>query len=136
MPASQSIFPTFFLSGFEGSTFLWKDQGRRDVGAEIKHLEHVQGDYAFLRELGIGVARECVPWPFIDQGGAYVFVVNDKNVAEQRRVKTGTARDGLLAVSEGLKAGEKVIIQGQQRVRPGMTVAPSPAPAAPAMPNR
>jgi len=72
----------------------------------------------------------------LDQSGSYVFVVNDKNVAEQRRVKTGTARDGLLAVSEGLKAGEKVIIQGQQRVRPGMTVAPSPAPAAPAMPNR
>jgi len=72
----------------------------------------------------------------LDQSGSYVFVVNDKNVAEQRRVKTGTARDGLLAVSEGLKAGEKVIIQGQQRVRPGMTVAPSQAPAAPSMPSR
>lgn len=72
----------------------------------------------------------------LDQSGSYVFVVNDKNVAEQRRVKTGTARDGLLAVSEGLKAGEKVIIQGQQRVRPGMTVAPSAAPAPPSMPSR
>ena len=58
----------------------------------------------------------------IDQTGAYLFVVNDKNVVEQRRVKTGITRDGLLAVDEGLKAGEKVIIQGQQRVRPGMTV--------------
>jgi membrane fusion protein (multidrug efflux system) len=72
----------------------------------------------------------------LDQGGAYVFVVNDKNVAEQRRVKTGTARDGLLAVEQGLKAGEKVIIQGQQRVRQGMTVAPSAAPAPPSMPSR
>ena len=72
----------------------------------------------------------------LDQGGSYLFVVNDKNVVEQRRVRTGTARDGLLAVSDGLKAGEKVIIQGQQRVRPGMTVAPSQAPAAPAMPSR
>ncbi len=65
-----------------------------------------------------------------DQTGAYLFVVNDKNVAEQRRVKTGVSRDGLIAITEGLKAGEKVIIQGQQRVRPGMTVAPTQAPPA------
>jgi membrane fusion protein (multidrug efflux system) len=65
----------------------------------------------------------------IDQAGAYLFVVNDKNQAEQRRVKTGVIRDGLQAV-EGLKAGEKVIIQGQQRVRPGMTVNPTVMPAA------
>jgi membrane fusion protein (multidrug efflux system) len=63
-----------------------------------------------------------------DQSGPYLFIVNDKNVAEQKRVKVGTARDGLVAISEGLKAGEKVIVQGQQRVRPGMTVNPSMAP--------
>jgi membrane fusion protein, multidrug efflux system len=72
----------------------------------------------------------------LDQAGAYLFVVNDKNVVEQRRIRTSTARDGLLAVDQGLKAGEKVIIQGQQRVRAGMTVAPSEAPPAPTMPNR
>jgi len=66
----------------------------------------------------------------IDQAGSYVYVVNDKNVAEQRRIKTGVSRDGMVAVTEGLKAGEKVIIQGQQRVRPGMTVAPTVAPSA------
>lgn len=63
-----------------------------------------------------------------DQSGPYLFIVNDKNVAEQKRVKVGTARDGLVAISEGLKAGEKVIVQGQQRVRPGMTVNPTVAP--------
>ena len=63
-----------------------------------------------------------------DQSGAYLFVVNDKNVAEQKRVKVGVARDGLVAITEGLKAGERVIVQGQQRVRPGMTVNPSVAP--------
>jgi membrane fusion protein (multidrug efflux system) len=69
----------------------------------------------------------------LDQAGAYVYVVNDKNVVEQKRVKVGTARDGLLAIDQGLKGGDKVIIQGQQRVRPGMTVAPSDAPPAPSM---
>ena len=63
-----------------------------------------------------------------DQSGPYLFIVNDKNVAEQKRIKVGTARDGLVAITEGLKAGEKVIVQGQQRVRPGMTVNPSMAP--------
>ena len=65
----------------------------------------------------------------IDQTGPYLFVVNDKNVVELRRVKTGISRDGMLVIDEGLKAGEKVIVQGQQRVRPGITVAPSTAPA-------
>jgi membrane fusion protein (multidrug efflux system) len=61
----------------------------------------------------------------IDQTGPYLFVVDDKNVVELRRVKTGNLRNGLLVISDGLKAGEKVIVQGQQRVRQGMTVAPS-----------
>ena len=64
----------------------------------------------------------------LDQTGPYLFVVDDKNVVELRRVKTGVARNGLLAITEGLKPGEKVIVQGQQRVRQGMTVAPSTAP--------
>ena len=64
----------------------------------------------------------------LDQTGPYLFVVNDKNVVEMKRVKTGVSRNGLLAITEGLKAGDRVIVQGQQRVREGMTVAPSVAP--------
>jgi membrane fusion protein (multidrug efflux system) len=67
----------------------------------------------------------------IDQTGPYLFVVNDKNVVEQRRIKTGVSRDGLVGIDDGLKAGEKVIVQGQQRARAGLTVAPQPAPPAP-----
>src|SRR5262249_8746935 len=62
----------------------------------------------------IAVSQQAIA---VDQTGPYLFVVNDKNVVEQRRVKTGVAREGLLAITEGLKAGEKVIVQGQQRVR-------------------
>ncbi|MGZ8407931.1 MAG: family 1 glycosylhydrolase, partial [Caulobacteraceae bacterium] len=69
MPSSASIFPTFFLSGFECSTFDWGEVGRRDLVAETGHLKHVQEDYAFLRHLGIGVSREGAPWPMIDKGG-------------------------------------------------------------------
>ena len=38
-------------------------------------------------------------------------------------------REGIVVVEDGLKAGEKVIVQGQQRMRPGMVVAPELAPA-------
>lgn len=69
MASAESIFPTFFLSGFECSTFDWKDVGRRDLSAEMRHYEHAQEDYAFLRHLGIGVAREGAPWALIDKGG-------------------------------------------------------------------
>ena len=63
-----------------------------------------------------------------DQSGYYLYVVNRDDKAEQRRIKVGAERDGLVVVEDGLKEGEKVIVQGQQRVRPGMTVAPELAP--------
>jgi len=74
MQATQSIFPTFFLSGFECSTFLWKDGRRRDLVAETQHREHAGEDYRLLRDLGIAVAREGIPWPMADLGrGRYDF---------------------------------------------------------------
>ena len=73
MIAREGIFPTFFLSGFECSTFIWKDQGRRNLCDETGHAEHVQEDYALLRSLGIAVAREGIPWPLVDRGASYDF---------------------------------------------------------------
>jgi len=67
-----------------------------------------------------------------DQQGDYVFVVNDKNVAEQRRVKLGQSTPDVAAVVEGLKPGEQVVVEGIQRVRPNLVVAPAPASPTPA----
>ena len=74
-PASgPGIFPTFFMSGFECSTFRWRDGGRRDLVAETKHREHALEDYRLLRDLGIAVSREGVPWPAVERApGAYDF---------------------------------------------------------------
>ena len=77
MAARPGIFPTFFLSGFECSTFNWKDRGRRDLVAETQHRQHVREDYLMLRNVGIAVAREGVPWPMIDRGGRLDFGVLD-----------------------------------------------------------
>jgi membrane fusion protein (multidrug efflux system) len=67
-----------------------------------------------------------------DQQGDYVFVVNDKNVAEQRRVKLGQSTPDVAAVVDGLKPGEQVVVEGIQRVRPDLVVAPAPASSTPA----
>lgn len=63
----------------------------------------------------------------IDQTGPYVFVVGKDNRVEQRRVRLGTIREGLVVIEEGVSQGEHVIVQGQQRIRAGMTVAPQVA---------
>lgn len=68
----------------------------------------------------------------LDQTGPYVFVVDARNVVELRRVKTGFVRNGKIVITEGIKAGDKVVVQGQQRIRQGMTVAPSLSSATPA----
>jgi beta-glucosidase/6-phospho-beta-glucosidase/beta-galactosidase len=86
MARREGIFPTFFLSGFECSTFIWKDSGRRDLADETQHYSHADEDYAFLPSLGIAVAREGIPWPLIDRGnGDYDFSCIDGFLAAQRR---------------------------------------------------
>ncbi len=74
---NDGIFPTFFISGFECSTFIWKDAGRRDLVAETRHREHAIDDYRLLADLGIGVAREGVPWPLVANRGRYDFSLVD-----------------------------------------------------------
>jgi membrane fusion protein, multidrug efflux system len=58
----------------------------------------------------------------IDQSGSYVLVVDDQNKVEQRRIQTGPNRDTDVVVTSGLKEGEKVIVDGIQKVRPGQAV--------------
>jgi len=61
-----------------------------------------------------------------DQGRKFVYVVNDKNEVVFRPVQLGSTHDGLRAITEGLSAGERIIIDGLQRVRPGSVVSPTP----------
>ena len=64
-----------------------------------------------------------------DQQGDYVYVLGADNKAEQRRIKLGQSTSTIASVTNGLSAGEKVIVEGLQRVRPGESVAPGPASA-------
>jgi RND family efflux transporter MFP subunit len=59
-----------------------------------------------------------------DQGQKILYVVNDKNEVVSQPVRLGALHDGLRAIAEGLKSGERVIINGLQQVRPGISVEP------------
>jgi RND family efflux transporter MFP subunit len=82
-----------------------------------------------------------------DQGRQFVFVVNENNEIVYRRVETGALHNGLREIKsvrkdddsvakdstsiEGLRKGERIIVNGLQRVRQGVTVEPNKVP----MPN-
>ncbi len=59
-----------------------------------------------------------------DQGQKVLYVVNDKNEVVSRPVRLGALHDGLREITDGLKPGERVIVNGLQQVRPGVTVEP------------
>ncbi|CAH0352565.1 efflux RND transporter periplasmic adaptor subunit [Aquabacterium sp. CECT 9606] len=63
-----------------------------------------------------------------DQNRKFVYVLNDKNMAEYRPIQLGTQVGTLRVVSSGLKAGERIVVDGLQRVRPGAPVAPQVVP--------
>ncbi len=56
------------------------------------------------------------------QNGTYVYVVTPDLTAELRAVKTGASVDGMTVINEGLRPEEKVVIDGQVRVKPGASV--------------
>jgi membrane fusion protein (multidrug efflux system) len=77
--------------------------------------------------------REVVAVPraavLADQQGMYVYVVDQNNVARQRYVQLGQSTPETAAVVDGLKVGERIVVDGLQRVRPNAPVTPAAAPA-------
>lgn len=57
-----------------------------------------------------------------DQGQKIVYVVSSDNKVAVRPVRVGALHGGLREITEGLKPGERVIVNGLQQVRPGATV--------------
>jgi RND family efflux transporter MFP subunit len=85
------------------------------------------GFYARIRT-PIGVPHQAILVPeralASDQGQKFLYVVDDHNKVQYRRVTVGALRDGLRVIEDGLAAGEKVIVSGLQRVRAGVEVVP------------
>jgi membrane fusion protein, multidrug efflux system len=82
--------------------------------------------------MAITVPRAAV---LSDQQGEYVYAVDDKNTVQQRRVKLGQSTPSTAVILSGLNEGEMVVLEGIQRVRAGVQVAPGPASPPPVAPK-
>jgi membrane fusion protein (multidrug efflux system) len=99
-----------------------KDQG-------IGDFDLIPGQYAPVRLIvGQDPAALLIPQPALveSQIGKQVFVVNADNKVESRIVEVGRGYQGQWIIKKGLKKGEKVIVEGTQKVRPGMVVDAKP----------
>jgi multidrug efflux system membrane fusion protein len=87
----------------------------------------VPGMFSKIR-LGSAEKRDTILVPEsvigTDQDKRILYVVNDKNTLEYREVKLGGMANGMRIVISGVTAGEKIVTNGLQRLRPGMEVVP------------
>lgn len=96
------------------------------------------GMYGRLRLLGSGAYTALlVPDQSVsaDQSDKVVMVLGSDNAVQPRKVTLGPIVDGLRVVRSGLSATDRVVIEGQQRVRPGMKVSPKPGQIVPSAPT-
>jgi membrane fusion protein (multidrug efflux system) len=65
----------------------------------------------------------------LDDNRAVIMLVNEQSQVEAREIKLGLRLEGSIEVVEGLSDGEQVIVEGLQKIGPGMTVKVAPAEA-------
>lgn len=91
----------------------------------------VPGLYARIR-LGGSAAHDAVLVDEkaigTDQDKRFVLVVDASNKTAYREVHPGATQDGLLVIEDGLKPGERIVVNGLQRVHPGDAVTPQLVP--------
>jgi membrane fusion protein (multidrug efflux system) len=116
---------TITLRGQIANPLLFDQNQTRSSARELYDGEFVSVQLEGVQPVEVlAVPRSAV---LSDQQGAYVYIVEPDNKAEQRRVQLGQSTSTIAAVISGLKEGEHVIVEGLQRVRPGQPVSPGPA---------
>ncbi|MBI1778052.1 MAG: efflux RND transporter periplasmic adaptor subunit [Proteobacteria bacterium] len=82
--------------------------------------------------LSIRRGAVTVPAPVVQRGpnGTFAYVIKADMTVEQRPIEVGPVRDGVALIDRGLSAGERVVVDGQYKLRPGMRVDPGPLEAA------
>jgi len=91
------------------------------------------GQYAMVRAVtGEDKGALLVPQPAVNelQGGYEVVVVGDDNKVATRQVQVGDRVGTMWVIASGLKPGDRVVVEGQQKLRSGMRVQPKPYHAA------
>jgi RND family efflux transporter MFP subunit len=116
-------FVHFADNRIDPDTGTWRLRGKFDN----KDDALAAGLFVRIR-LPIGVEHDAklIPEQALntDQGQKFVYVVDKDNKVSSRRVKVGPVHLGMRTVVEGLEAGERIIVNGLQRARPGIEVTP------------
>src|ERR1700757_2530431 len=118
-------------------TFYFADRQINESTGAIRLAALFPNPDAILRPGGYGRVRAVirtehdallVPQRSVSelQGGYQVAVVDGENKVSIRSVKVGDTAGSEWVIEEGLKPGERVVAEGVQRLRPGMTVNPKP----------
>ncbi len=103
--------------------------GTVKLRATVPNSDHQfwPGQFVQVR-LVLAVKKDAVLVPAIatqiGQQGQFVFVVKDDSTAEMRPIKPGQRQGDLMVIEDGLKVGERVIVEGQLSVMPGAKVRP------------
>ena len=106
--------------------------GTIQVRAVFANSDHriIPGLFARVR-IPVGETRNALLVPDsalgFDQQGRFLLVANKDNVTEYRPVRAGDLVDGMRVIRSGLKADERVIVNGLQKARPGGPVTPQEA---------
>jgi membrane fusion protein (multidrug efflux system) len=130
--ADGSIYPqrgTAYLAGRE----IDPTTGTIAVKAEFPNPDQLlrPGQYARVRvEAEVAKGALVVPQRAVQslQGLPQLMVVGADGKIEVRTVSTGTVWGTLQVIKQGVSAGERVVVEGFQKARPGMLVAAAPAP--------
>jgi len=93
------------------------------------------GQYVRI-EVDLGARPNVTTVPLVavspGQGGTFAFVVKADGTVERRKVEIADSRNEIAVIASGIRPGEKVVIEGQARLRDGSPVVEKPAPGAPA----
>lgn len=107
------------------------DTGSVTMRAEFPNPEHTLLPGMYVRAIintGVDPKAIMVPQKVVTRntkGQAIVMAVNDQNQIEARPVTTAEVIDNKWRITSGLKEGDRVVIEGLQRIRPGAPVTPN-----------
>lgn len=133
--ADGSVFPAHGRITFADASFS-QETGTFLMRAELPNAEGKLRPGQFVRVNVVGFSRPnsiVVPQRAVQQGprGAFVWTVDKDSKAQQRSVNAGDWMGDQWLVSEGLKDGERVVVDGFLRLAPGVPVKGKDVPAEP-----
>lgn len=124
--ADQTIFPEKGIVNFASPSYSEKT-GTLTIRSALKNPDNILRPGQFVRVKIYGAKRPnaiLIPQTAVQQGqmGSFVFVVDSDNKAEVRPVEPGPWEGDDWVIWKGLNAGDKVIVNGVNKVLPGSPV--------------